>query len=129
MKSILVNPGFPAVPVEINSDELRSALGCVSFAYPYDDPVCLAHDDDGIANRRPPNRTINNQIMPGPFYILGVSNSGKLMDLSPELEEKYLSLFSSPEDFPPGRWKITTMTTETKHTAIISIVSAWESFP
>ena len=126
MKSILVSPGLPAVPVEISVDEIRSLLGCVSFAYPYDDPICLAHDDDGIANRRLPNRTINGQIMPGPFYVLGFSDSGELMDLSPELEAKYLSLFSIPEDFPSGCWKVTTRTKETKHAAIISIESAWE---
>lgn len=59
MKGILVPPGMPGKPVDITDTELELNLGFVSFAYPFDDPVCLAHDDDGIANRRPPNRTIN----------------------------------------------------------------------
>ena len=129
MKSILVNPGLPSALVEISIEELYSVLGCISFAYPYDDPVCFAHDDNGIANRRAPNRTVNGQIIPGPFYVLGVSESGELMDLAPDLQEKYLSLFNTPECFPPGRWKVSAKTIETKNTMIISIKSAWEVSP
>ena len=111
--------------MDISGAELERTLGFVSFAYPFDDPVCLAHDDDGIANHRPPNRTINGNIMPGPFYVLGMSSSGQLTDLSPELTIKYLHYFEKPELFPSGRWKVTTKTADSSFGAIISIKSEW----
>ena len=126
MRCILVDPGLPAVSVEISIDEIRSFLGCISFAYPYKDPVCLVHDDDGIANQRMPNRTINGQIMPGPFYILGINDSGNLIDLSPELQNRYLALFSTPEIFPSGCWRVISKTEVINHTTVFSLKSIWE---
>jgi hypothetical protein len=125
MKAILVNPESPAMPVNVDLNEIRSTLGCVSFAYPYDDPVCLAHDGDGIANQKPPNRTINGHIMPGSFYVLGINAEGDLKSLSPKLEKKYLSLFNTPEHFKPGHWKVT----QIEHNAFISIQTTWEVSP
>ena len=125
MKAILVPPGLPGKTVDISATELEHELGFVAFAYPFDDPVCLAHDDDGIANHRPPNRTINGNIMPGPFYVLGMSSSGQLTDLSPEMTIKYLHHFTTPEYFPSGRWLVTTKTAESSFGAVVFIESAW----
>lgn len=125
MKSILVEPGKSAILTNITSRELQEKLGFISFAYPFDDPVAIAHDDNGIANGRLPNRTLNGEIMPGPFYILSVSPDGDLCSLPPDLCAKYLALFSVPESFPPGKWKISSYVEETKHTAVFHIRSEW----
>ncbi|MBR1642151.1 MAG: DUF3846 domain-containing protein [Butyrivibrio sp.] len=125
MKALAVLPGQPAFPIEMEKAQLSSIFDFPSFAYPFEDPVALLHDDDGIANDRPPNRTINGELMPGPFYVIGVDDSGVLTDLSPLLAEKYLKVFSVPESFPPGRWKITTETEETPSAAIVRIKSRW----
>lgn len=129
LNAILVNPSEPAVPAKVDFETIRAALGTVSFAYPYDDPVCLAHDDDGIANRRPPNRTVAGQIVPGPFYVLGISPDGDLAGLSPELMDKYLRLFQSPESFPPGRWKVGMKVKESDCCVFLMLESSWESLP
>ena len=125
MKSVLVNPGLPAAPVDIEEDDLRRELGFISLAYPFDDPVCLVHDDDGIANHRAPNRTVNGMIIPGPFYVLGVSCEGELLSLSPALQEKYLKVFALPETFPPGQWKVATTIQEDLHGVYVRIDTSW----
>ena len=125
MKGILVEPGLPGITVDVTEEKLRAELGFVSFGYPYDDPVCLAHDDNGIANHRLPNRWIHGNIMPGPFYVLGVNDSGDLTDLTPDLLEKYLHHFEEPDTFPPGRWMVTTSTESSAFGTVFHIESRW----
>ena len=126
MTTLYVAPGFAPTPREVSFDEIQETLGIVSFAYPFDDPlVAIAFDDDGIANHRPPNRTLNGQIIPGPFFILSVTDDGKLTGLSPEAVEKYTSLFSIPESFPAGKWKVTTKVEDRPYAAVVHIVSEW----
>ena len=125
MKAIFVEPGQPAIPADLSFEEIRASLGIVSFAYPFSDPVALAHDDDGIANGRLPNRTVNGQIIPGPFYVVQVTDDGKVISLSPELEEKYLQVFAIPESFGPGKWKVSVTHEEGGLFNVVRIVSEW----
>ena len=103
MKSVYVEPGKPAVITEATLDEIKLSLGWLSCAYPYEDDIAFVHDDDGIANNRAPNRTINGELMPGQFYILSVDNHGELCSLSDAQAERYLTMFKEPERFPAGR--------------------------
>ena len=125
MKCILVKPNEPAVTAEVDMDDLIQNLGLVSFIHPYYDPVCLACDDNGIANKRLPNRTVNGQIIPGPFYVLGTDSVDELTDLSPDLIDKYLREFAKPELFPPGKWEIDVHVIEEKFNYVLNIVSSW----
>lgn len=125
MKSVYVEPGKPAAITEATLDEIKSSLGWLSCAYPFDDDIAFVHDDDGIQNHRLPNRTINGEIMPGPFYILATTSSGELTGLSDAQIEHYLDLFNIPEHFPAGRWNVQTTVEDTPHTSIIRIKSEW----
>lgn len=126
MTTLYVAPGFAPTPREVSFHDMEAELGIVSFAYPFDDPlVAIAFDDDEIANHRPPNRTLNNQIIPGPFFILSVTYDGKLTSLAPSLISKYQSLFGVPEFFPEGKWKVTTKVEDQPYAAVVHIVSEW----
>ena len=98
----------------------------VSFVYPFPDPnIALAHDNDGIARGRQPNRRVNGEIIPGLFFVVRLDDSGELTDLSPEDTEQYTKLFAKPESFPPGHWKVHTATAEKGNCCIIRIISEW----
>ena len=125
MKSVLVEPGKPAVLVDISPKDLSSAFDILSCAFPFDDSTAFIHSDNGIAEGLSPNRTFNGEIMPGPFYILSVDSKGSFCSLSSELCLKYLNLFSIPEHFGPGRWKVTSSVEETEYAAIIKVKSEW----
>ena len=127
MKCLIVEPGKPAAPANLSFEEMQHTLGFVSMVRPFEDPICLVHDDDGIANGRVPNRIIHNQIMPGVFYVVEENKTGELIDLSEDLEKKYLEVFHTPDLFPPGKWKISYNTEETGHSVILSMTSEWVS--
>lgn len=126
MKSVYVAPGEPATLIDVSFDQIRAELGWISCAYPFPDPsVAVICDDDGIQNRRLPNRTINGELMPGPFYILATTSSGKLCSLSDAQIEHYLDMFKEPEVWAVGRWSVTTTVEDTPHTSVIRIKSSW----
>ena len=126
MKMIQVPPGESGFPVDLHPRVLRTLLGFVSFASPFpDERIALAHDDDGIANGRLPNRTVNGEIIPGLFFVVRRNDAGELVDLRPEDIEKYTKLFAEPEQFPPGQWRIHTRTVEERNCCIIRIISEW----
>ena len=126
LKSVYVEPGKPARLVDVDFHTIQEQLGFISCAYPFPDPsVAVICDDDGIANNRAPNRTINGELMPGPFYILTTTSSGELTGLSDAQAEHYLELFSIPESFPAGRWSIKTTVEDLPHTSVIHIKSSW----
>ena len=130
MTTLYIAPGNAPTPLETTFDDIQTELGIVSFAYPFDDPlVAIAFDDNGIANKRPPNRTINGEIIPGPFYVLGVTGDGEITDLTPEAVEKYTQLLKEPEFFPAGKWKVTTKVEDRPYAAVIHVVSEWVTEP
>ncbi len=126
MTTLYVAPGSVPSSREVSFHDMEAELGIVSFAYPFDDPfVAIAFDDDGIANHRPPNRTLNNQIIPGPFFILSVTDDGEVTALAPDLVEKYTQLLKEPEFFPEGKWKVITKVEDQPYAAVVHIVSEW----
>ena len=111
--------------VNLHPNALRAILGFVSFAHPFEDEnIGLAHDDDGIANGRLPNRTIGSEIIPGPFFVCRF-NDGKLCDLLPSDIEKYTSLFAEPEAFPPGHWTVHNKVEEKEQSFVLYMISEW----
>ena len=123
---IEVPVGEPARIVNLHPQALRTILGLVSFAYPFsDDQIALAHDDDGIANGREPNRTVNGEIIPGPFYVCRINGSGELCDLTPEDLSTYMEMFKEPEVFPSGHWTVHTKTEETEYSFVLHMISEW----
>lgn len=91
--------------------------------------MAISFDDDGIANHRPPNRTFNGQIIPGPFFIISITDAGEVTGLSADLVEKYTHLLEKPEFFPEGHWKVTTKVEDRPYAAVIKIISEWVADP
>ena len=78
--------------------------GDLQAVYPWDDPVGLVCDDDGIANGKIPNRALLDEkgnpydIVKGTFFICGLSPQD-FASISDELAEKYTERFRWPEMF------------------------------
>lgn len=122
---IEVPVGEPARVVNLHPRALSTILGLVSYAHPYPDPeIALAHDDNGIAHHLPPNRTVNGEIIPGPFYVVRLS-SGHLVDLTPEDIVTYSAMFKEPEEFGPGHWVVHNKVVEKEHTYFFYMISEW----
>ena len=130
MTTLYVAPDSVPSSREVSFYDMEKELGIVSFAYPFEDEnVAIAFDDNGIANHRPPNRTLNAEIIPGPFYVLGVTDDGEVTGLAPELVEKYTQLLEIPEFFPTGKWKVTTKVEDQPYAAVIHVISEWVTEP
>ena len=72
----------------------------IEAIYPYDDPVALVCSETGKLDGSPPNRVVGSDIIHGPFFICGLGTED-FTGLSPDLIEKYSSLFAAPEVFIP----------------------------
>lgn len=76
--------------------------GSIQAVYPWDDPVALICNDDGIAMGLSLNRMLKDEnghvydIIHGTFFITGLSNDN-FSSISDELAEKYKKLFQYPE--------------------------------
>ena len=78
--------------------------GHIEATYPYQDPVALVCNDEGLINRLAFNRRVGEQIEEinagifGTFFVCGIGQED-FCSLSPELTEKYKRLLYYPE-FP-----------------------------
>jgi len=78
--------------------------GYIQAVYPWDDPVAVVCDDDGIANGKVPNRLLMDEtgkpydILKGTFFICGLGEED-FCSISDEMAEKYMKRFYWPELF------------------------------
>ena len=93
------------VEVEHTLENLQELVGgFIEAVYPYDDPVGLVCDEDGIANGKPLNRLMMDEngkpydIIKGTFFICGLGEEN-FCSISDELAEKYTEQFRWPEVF------------------------------
>ena len=82
--------------------------GLIQAIYPFEDPVALVCNEEGKLNGLEPNRALHDpetgqvyDIIFGSFFICGLGEED-FSDLSPDLLEKYQSLFYYPELFIPS---------------------------
>lgn len=91
-----ISPGLSAMQQEVN--------GLIAAAYPFDDPVALICNDEGKINGMELNRSLRDDrgqlydIVAGPFLVAGLSEDN-FDSLSPELAQKYMEHFKTPEMF------------------------------
>lgn len=91
-----ISPGLSAMQQEVN--------GLIAAAYPFDDPVALICNDEGKINGMELNRSLRDDrgqlydIVAGPFLVAGLSEDN-FDSLSPELAQKYMKHFKTPEMF------------------------------
>jgi antirestriction protein len=91
-----INPCLAAMQAEVG--------GRIEAAYPYDDPVALICNDEGKMNGMELNRALRDDrgemydIVAGTFLVTGLGDEN-FASLSPELAEKYMEHFKTPEIF------------------------------
>lgn len=93
------------VEIENSLESLQHEVGgYIQALYPFDDPVGIVCDEEGKLKGKEANRALFNEdgtcydILCGDFLVVGLSEDD-FMDLTPELMEKYKTLFASPEFF------------------------------
>jgi hypothetical protein len=93
------------VTVEHTLENLQKLVGgYIQAVYPWDDPVAVVCDDDGIANGKAPNRLLMDEdgtpydILKGTFFICGLGEED-FCSISDEMAEKYMKRFYWPEMF------------------------------
>lgn len=91
-----ISSGLSAMQEEVN--------GLIAAAYPFDDPVALICNDEGKLNGMELNRALRDDrgqlydIVAGPFLVAGLSEDD-FTSLSPEMAQKYMEHFKTPEMF------------------------------
>ena len=107
IRVLLVEPGEKPrlVTVEHTLENLQALVdGYIQAVYPWDDPVAVICDDDGIANGKPLNRLLTDEggnpydALKGTFFICGLGEED-FDSISDEMAEKYAERFRWPEMF------------------------------
>ena len=107
IRVLLVEPGEKPrmVTIEHTLENLQQLVdGYIQAVYPWDDPVALICDEDGIANGKPLNRALLDEdgnpydIIKGAFFICGLGKED-FDSISDELAEKFTERFRWPEMF------------------------------
>lgn len=91
------------VMIEHTLDNLQKLVGgTIQAVYPWEEPVALICNDDGIAMGLPLNRMLKDKngqiydIIHGTFFITGLS-CDNFTSISDKLAEKFRKLFQYPE--------------------------------
>lgn len=102
MKILIVEPGAHPHEADIPhtlEDMQRVVGGYIEATYPWEDPVGLVCDEDGLSKNTEWNRYINKDIaIKGTFFVCGLGEED-FTDLPPELMEKYRKLLWNPHLF------------------------------
>lgn len=100
MKVALVEVGKPAKITDIPYDlkAMQTIVeGPIQALYPWDDPVALVCNDEGMLRGLPLNRVLEDyDVIAGTFFICGLSK-GNFTSLTDELAKKYQEKFLYPE--------------------------------
>lgn len=102
MKILIVEPGQHPRSAVIDGS-LKSMQetvgGYIQAIYPFDDPVAIVCDEEGLFKDTQWNRIISEECaIKGTFFICGLSKED-FTDLPDDLIEKYTQRFYQPEVF------------------------------
>ena len=100
MNVLVVEPGTLPYEKEINGlQEMQELVGgLIDAIYPYDDPVALVCNDEGLLLGLPFNRSVEGGYggICGTFFVCGLGEDN-FASLNPELMEKYREKFRRAE--------------------------------
>ena len=102
MKVLIVEPGKR--PIKANIPHTLQSLqqtvgGTIQAIYPWNDPVALVCDDEGLLKQREFNRYVAPEVVIfGTFFICGLGEED-LTSLPENLLQKYAKRFQHPELF------------------------------
>jgi hypothetical protein len=117
---LIVKPGEEPQVAQIPQglDSLQSVVGGrIQATYPCDDPVAIIVNEEGKIESLPLNRALHDEngdvydIIAGTFIVSGLGEEN-FESLTPELKEKYMEQFRSPEVFVRIAGKILAVKTQ-----------------
>lgn len=108
MTIVAVMPGKKAQITEIDGslEAMQEFVGgLIQAVYPFDDPVAVICNDEGKLMGLEYNRALRDtdtgrpyDLIVGPFFICGLGEEN-FASLTPELAEKYATMYAVPEQF------------------------------
>ena len=103
MKILKIDPGKAPYEKEMedNLGAIQSEVeGCFEIVYMEDD-VALCCNDEGKLNGMQMNRRVGNDIICGPFFLVGIdqNNEGEFCSLPKEKLDEYMERFKEPDQF------------------------------
>ena len=100
MKVLIVEPGKRPIKADIDHTlhNLQQVVGgYIQAIYPWDDPVALVCDEEGLLKQREFNRYIDPEVVIfGTFFICGLGEED-FADLPDDMMDKYEAMFRKPE--------------------------------
>ena len=100
MKILIVEPDRHPRMVEIphTLEAMQQTVGgYIEITYPWEDPVALVCDEEGLLKQLPFNRLVARQCaIFGTFFLCGIGEED-LTDLPEKLADKYARLLYAPE--------------------------------
>ena len=100
MKVLIVEPGKRPIKADIDHTlhNLQQVVGgYIQAIYPWDDPVALVCDEEGLLKQREFNRYIDPEVVIfGTFFICGLGDED-FTDLPDAMIAKYAQLLHDPE--------------------------------
>lgn len=99
MDVLLFEPGKYPRSVSVDTLEEMQQLvgGWITATYPFDDPVALVANDEGLLLKLPFNRMVDPyHPIVGNFFLAGIGEDN-FVSLSPELMEKYEKALHDPQ--------------------------------
>lgn len=99
MDVLLFEPGKYPRSVSVDTLEEMQQLvgGWITATYPFDDPVAVVANDEGLLLKLPFNRMVDPyHPIVGNFFLTGIGEDN-FVSLSPELMEKYEKALHDPQ--------------------------------
>ena len=99
MDVLLFEPGKYPRSVSVDTLEEMQQLvgGWITATYPFDDPVAVVANDEGLLLKLPFNRMVDPyHPIVGNFFLAGIGEDN-FVSLSPELMEKYEKTLHDPQ--------------------------------
>ena len=99
LRVVLVEPGKPAYETEIENtlEAEQEAVGGYIEVVPFDNGRLLICNEEGKLNGMRGNRRIGNDVIAGPFFIVG-EDGDEFRSLTDEEVKESLKRFAEPEE-------------------------------
>ena len=102
MQVIVVEPKKKPMVQDVGSDleSMQKIVGgSIEAIYPFEEPVALICNEEGKLNGMAPNRWLEEDIICGPFFLVGDDHEGGFCSLTDDQIQKYTAQFQEPELF------------------------------
>ncbi len=109
MRILKVEPGAAPYEKELQNDlhSVQAEVGGGLFQLVYlGNGVMLCYNEEGKLNGMRPNRWLEDDIICGPFFLVGDDGKGEFISLTDEQVAEYQERFSEPVQFTGGEMQL-----------------------